>query len=193
MKQTGIIMSGNHPKLILDGTKTMTRRTWGLKEINRNPDEWCFIEEDNIWQFVNQTGSVINIKCPYGQVGSKLWVRETHYRYGHWVKNGLTKTGRQKWLFHADTKKIRFIKPSAGCCSTKTCRGWFKRPSIFMPRWASRITRDITLLRVERLREISEADALAEGGYSVEEFIKLYLTINHLPEDADPWNWVIGW
>lgn len=41
MKETGIIMSGNHPKLIQDGIKTMTRRTWGLEEVNKNPDLWA--------------------------------------------------------------------------------------------------------------------------------------------------------
>ena len=196
MKQTGIIMSGNHPKLILDGIKTLTRRV--IKPTSQT--EWllCVDWDDS---YIKDLGNLLLEHCPYGQVGDRLWVRETHYRYGQWRKNGVTKTGRQKWTFKPQTREVRFYEPTILATSrthqiggsTYRTLGWFKRPSIFMPRWASRITRDITLLRVERLREISEADALAEGGYSVEEFIKLYLTINHLPEDADPWNWVIGW
>ena len=81
VKETGIIMSGDHPLKCLDGTKTMTRRTWGLERINEDPDLWrdpFFDEVTGYWNFwqVN-TGEVLSAKCPYGQVGDRLWVRET--------------------------------------------------------------------------------------------------------------------
>ncbi|GAH88963.1 unnamed protein product, partial [marine sediment metagenome] len=50
MKETGITMSGDHPKLILDGIQTMARRTWGLEEINKSPSLWAYHEECSIPQ-----------------------------------------------------------------------------------------------------------------------------------------------
>ncbi|GAF80987.1 unnamed protein product, partial [marine sediment metagenome] len=77
MKETGIIMSGNHPKLILDGLKTQTRRTWGLREINANPDYWRVRPSgwQGIWEFYasDPTSDSARLKsCPYGQVGDRL-------------------------------------------------------------------------------------------------------------------------
>ncbi|GAI50974.1 unnamed protein product, partial [marine sediment metagenome] len=100
MKQIGIIMSGDHPKLILDGLKTMTRRTWGLEWMNQDPGAVEFLRmEGNLGVFrklrnfrvgsglpsmrsrpeTKLAGSDIlfYVKCPYGQVGDRLWVRET--------------------------------------------------------------------------------------------------------------------
>ncbi len=180
MKEYPIIMSGNHPKLILDGIKTQTRRV-----IKPQPKVTLSWKTDGI------------IKFPYGQVGDRLWVRETHYRWGLWAKNGIAKAGRQKWTFKAVSNTVGGLRfpdnnPPFGS-NDRTLMGWHKRPSIFMPRWASRITLEITEVRVEHLRDISEADAKAEGGYTIEEFIDLFIRINHLPADADPWNWVLGW
>ncbi len=164
MKETGIIMSGNHPKLILDGVKTQTRRV-----IKPQPETVDFTGYHLLWKGKRIVNSSALIPlCPYGQVGDRLWVRETWKEYNS--MGGI--------VYKAD-----------GDLST----GFPWKPSIHMFRKDSRITRDITLLRVELLRDISEADAKAEGGYKIEEFIKLFLKLNHLPEDADPWNWVIGW
>ena len=197
MKETGIIMSGNHPAKILDGTKTMTRRV-----IKPQPPQLfpypCLKGDIVTWSefkagdFPMWAG---HSKCPYGQVGDRLWVRETHYRWGRWIKNGLTKTGKQAWTFKSLNREIAYLDyPPPRLIETNKSRnipGWYKRPSIHMPRRASRITLEITELWAELLRSISPADAMAEGGYTVEEFIKLYLQINHLPDDADPWNWAI--
>lgn len=124
------------------------------------------------------------------RVGDRLWVREKHTFYTDpfmtdvWVafERG---TGIKVTEHYPDGKEVNNLATPAN--------KWRWQPSIHMPRWASRITREITLLRVERLRDISPADAIAEGGYSVDEFIKVFLKINHLPEDANPWDWVIGW
>jgi hypothetical protein len=87
--------------------------------------------------------------CPYGQPGDRLWVRET------WA------------VLHAvDHLKPREIPQGAGMvyyAATENLGGLMKRPSIFMPRWASRITLEVTRVRVERLQDITRADAIAEG------------------------------
>ena len=105
-------------------------------------------------------------KCPYGQVGSILWVRETHYRYGKWIKNGITKTGRQKWAIKPVENgfNVRYFEnPPSYICKKKDEIGYFKRPAIFMPRKYARLFPEITEIRVQRVQEISEVDAVAEG------------------------------
>jgi len=192
MKETGIICSGNHPKLILDDLKTMTRRTRGLEKINECPDDWklWYGEQGknvrNGWlRLCKADMQPVDIKCPYGQVGDRLWVMETWSVTKEW--NDIPPSLLNQFL------DIHYKDGSF----THEIHAFFEqgkwRPSIHMPRWASRIERIITLLRVERLRAISEADAKAEGGYSIEEFIELFLRLNHLPKDVNPWNWVIGW
>ena len=190
MKETGIIMSGDHPKKILDSTKTMTRRVIKIPKYGRIKDG--YVCKDGY--FYNNKGYVQicydlsgcadwkSLYCPYGQVGDRLWVRETYLSH-------CDARGRDYLVTYcADGESRNYITTSE---HSRPKDG--KHPSIHLPRWASRIDRIIALLRVERLRDISEADAKAEGGYTIDEFIKLYLKINHLPEEANPWNWVIGW
>lgn len=94
--------------------------------------------------------------CPYGEPGDRLWVRET------WALESLGDDGeRIVWAadraaaWRSEPKEIYFLE------SLYTPRKW--RPSIFMPRWASRITLEVTGIRIERLQDISEEDARAEG------------------------------
>ena len=105
------------------------------------------------------------IRCPYGAPGDLLWVRETHYRFGHWNKNGISKTGRQKWRFKATTTEIHFagdppddVKPYA-----YRAEGWYKRPSIFMPKKYARTWLRVKRVWPERVQDISIDDMLAEG------------------------------
>ena len=240
-------MSGDHPKLILDGRKTMTRRTWGLERVNSDPDKWILNDfrvelkhgqaivshsgkPNKNWEFVfwqaptfhdAPDGSYLYIKCPYGQVGDRLWVKETiwisdcgKYRcytnqasgdviseQARYTGSGLHRIYRFSVLSHPIPNKRGYafkrwfgdVGTNGNIVSRIEAEFHKKQSARFMPRWASRIERIITLLRAERLRDISPADAQAEGGYTVDEFIKLFLTINHLSEDANPWNWVIGW
>lgn len=107
--------------------------------------------------------------CPHGKPGDFLWVRETHFLYGHWVKNGLNAKGKVKWKFIPNAnmvskKEVRFTdNPPFPVQTTKNSVGWFKRPSIFMPRWACRSILQITEVRAPLLNEITEEDARAEG------------------------------
>jgi hypothetical protein len=127
MTEKPILFSGPMVRAILDGKKTMTRRTHRI-------------------------------------VAGRLWVKETHCRYGYWQKNGTTKTGKQKYKFTALSDEVRYFdNPPDRVERSKEIIGWFKRPSIFMPRWASRITLEVTGVRVERLQEITEEDAIREG------------------------------
>lgn len=181
MKETGIIMSGSHPRDIIEGRKTMTRRTWGLKEINKNSDEWVnpyqLIVDPRIWTWRSRrTGEIMTIKCPYGQVGDWLRVKETFSTHPtHYRADGYElQDGEGQW-----------------------------HPSIFMPRGASRITREITGIRAERLQDITPEDCILEGispNYTVR--IGLPVLFAHLWDSlnakrgyswvSSPWVWVIS-
>lgn len=120
------------------------------------------------------------LKCPYGKPGDELWVREAFMELHPLMDD--------KYNYRADSKMPDAFK-------------W--KPSIFMPRWASRITLQITAVRVERVQDISDKDALAEGvdrtntsipGYARTRFQKLWDSINaqrgHSWE-SNPFVWVI--
>jgi hypothetical protein len=186
MTEHPILFSGPMVRAILDGRKSMTRRIVKFNESHRvkmHHKQW-HIEDENVI-----------LGCPYGQVGSKLWVKETHYLYGQWVENGLTKTGRQKWKFIYEKIWCKYLDNKPGViCVKKDQVGWFKRPSIFMPRWASRITLEITNVRVERLATLSEKDAQREGLDSIESFKNLWNKLNKKEGTLwkeNPWVWIL--
>jgi hypothetical protein len=142
MKSTGLIFSSSMVKALLAGTKTQTRRV-----IRNVPDDTIEIlpVPDKRWrpydrQFLS-TGH--GFRCPYGVAGDQIWVRETWQNdpAGKWGTCYRASGHNQLCKFH----------------------GHLWRPSIFMPRWASRITLELTRVRVEKLQSISEEDAVAEG------------------------------
>jgi hypothetical protein len=141
MKERPILMCAEMVRATLEGRKTQTRRTRGLEEINKNPDEWILSIVNKFFVFI-RNGKTISFSCPYGQVGDRLWVRETY---------GLTVKGWSGYYYKADSTNSGIY----------TRIKW--RSPMHMPRLASRITLEITALRVERLQEISEADAIKEG------------------------------
>lgn len=102
--------------------------------------------------------------CSYGKPGDRLLVRERCQIYGHWVRNGVTRTGRQRWRFstHA-SHQVRYAGDFVAQPKDREELGFWNRPSIFMPKWAVRIVLEIVKVRAQRLQEISEADILAEG------------------------------
>lgn len=156
MKERPILFSGPMVRAILSGRKTQTRRPV-------KPHPPAYIDELHGGELRQrapyqlecpETGSILGYgfedddgrlyQCPYGVPGDRLWVRETFKADGEFAKY---KTGRVRYL--AD------IEPPA------YERGW--RPSIHMPRWASRITLEVVGVRVERVLDITGADAAAEG------------------------------
>jgi hypothetical protein len=139
---------------ILEGRKTQTRRS-----LNPQPDivdvepkfrkhTWA-LWSDSIPKYRNG----LIVECPYGQPGDRLWVRET---FQHFFKG--KEKGACIYLADAGTHRLN-------ACSVEHAKKLWPRwtPSIFMPRWASRITLEIVNVRVERLQDISEEDAKSEG------------------------------
>ena len=177
---------------LLDNRKFMTRRTKGLELINKNPSLYRYDSADDSYgdydnrepdktlhwfERLDEKGKELEkydtIKCPYGQIGDVLWVRETYYAYGKWELSGKTKTGKQKWDFKDLTfwnknmpdggYKYADNPPSNIQNGKSTVEGYYKRPSLFMPKAACRIFLEITEIWVERLNDISEEDAIREG------------------------------
>lgn len=145
-----ILFSTPMVQAILDGRKTMTRRAIKLPfnvPTGFYPDRYNKGEQWTFWN--NEGGSLLPyFKCPYGQVGDVLWVRET---WSPLVIGG----GKN---FDSIAYKANGDEPSS--------IGW--KPSIFMPKSACRLKLRITSIRVERLNEISEKDAKKEGVEIVE-------------------------
>ena len=180
MKERPILFSGQMVRAILDGRKTMTRRV-----VDR---DWWDVCEKGTGGYIECNDSGI-LKCKYGQPEDRLWVRETFVPH---LCCGM----------HAEEIHYRADGESCPIDGT-TIKRW--KPSIFMPRWASRITLEITSVRVERLKDISEADAEAEGVcpngnqfYPKDQykwaFRDLWDSINSARGygwDVNPWVWVI--
>ena len=159
-------------RAILDGRKTMTRRLIksrhesGLFRVCRRiTDNEITSIESLDW---DERNCEKDITCPW-QIGDRLYVREEHYKKGKWIQEGKTKTGLDKWKFVATHPAVLFDhnKPALFERSRNKkypeAEMWYKRPARFMPKSAARIWLEVTDIRVERLQEISEEDAKAEG------------------------------
>lgn len=140
MKEHPILFSTPMVQAILAGKKTQTRRVIKFPE---NPD-WALA-----WHRKSPSEKILF--CPYGIEGDRLWVRETwaHYFHPHEQPNEPT------FVFKADYEN------GNGFVNSGSEIRW--KPSIHMPRSASRITLEITNVRVERLQDISKEDAIEEG------------------------------
>lgn len=213
MKEIPILFSTSMVQAILEGRKTMTRRTKGLDVINEKPDAWVFQEvfthvgkyerEKHIFRFVDGKGGFVDIPCPYGKPGDVLWARES------FSEPVLYDGAEPDYLYKTDGDIQRWGgKP------------W--KPSIHMPKAAARIWLQVTDIRVERLQDITEEDAIAEGilhdeigfkdydkerakGYGHPDydyphvqdarlsFLSLWESINGFESrNANPWVWVVS-
>ena len=217
-KERPILMTTESVKAILDGRKTMTRRVIKPQPIY---DRYSYF---TILRKGRETGDTQNFNngcyphfCPYGQVGDRLWVRETFVlesdaEYGYsedeLKRIGVdrpikTEDGGLDWgVYHliphyrATEPEPNIVAPDQDTYDDKT--RW--APSIFMPRWASRITLEITGVRVERLQEITDTDVDEEGVVynpqatnAPQAFKELWDSINgkKYPWLSNPWVWVI--
>lgn len=176
MKERPIIFSGEMVRAILAGEKTQTRRVVKPQPTKVYPGDGCY--------------PVVNAMCfdekrirfitsPY-HVGMRLWVRETiDGRFGcdsFYVADESRLVDALGWDIGAKHVPCKIIS------------------SIHMPRWASRITLEITNVRVERVQEISEEDAKAEGVDSVKSFKDLWNSIyfeRGFGWNKNPWVWVL--
>jgi len=168
MTERPILFSGPMVRALLDGRKTQTRR--GVKpqpEFYNPADGFPLSDGRNTsvsWRNTHIAPETLPLLCPYGKPGDVLWVRESCWVYGKWHPNGLNKRGGQRWRFEAIGREAIFENPGyEKVAHWGGGKGWAHRPSIHMPRWASRISLRVTDVRVERLNDCSEADARAEG------------------------------
>lgn len=174
-RERPILFSDAMVRAILEGRKLQTRRV-----IKPQPPERCFrpVEEFGGWWWTGE--SYLDayypeeekvVKCPYGQPETRLWVREA------WKPTrSFTALGTSYVRYRADDSRAEVVHGEYGRAGDR----W--RPSIHMPRWASRITLELTEVRVQRLQDISEAEAKAEGAVNLGEagaFASKQLGIGH--------------
>ncbi len=201
MKEHPILMSGSMVRAILEDRKTHTRRVvrWPSHIADKGAQPTSIPYQGQGYQDTRPP-SVSDVwaycHCPYRQ-GGRLWLRET-WRYDDFDSANV--------IYRADIPQDALDQ----------ARGIIKwRPSIYMPRWASRIMLEVTEIRVERVQEITEEDALAEGcrstarmiyegmggpvdyegKFAVDAFAELWDGLNEnrgYGWEANPWTWVIG-
>lgn len=226
IKEHPILFSTPIVQAILAGTKTQTRRTTGLKFVNENPDEFKFIGFEtnpkieiklDIFKeykgyfaiFQNEKEEYTQlVKCPYGQPGDLLWVRET-FKYIHFYPdNGQV-------VVEYRTGEQRIIENFPHWILQKNLNKW--KPSIHMPKAVARLWLNVEGERVERLESISNEDAKAEGinysmspigfcgwdyqtgGYNAmttprSSFMSLWRKVHGIErygETGNPWVWVV--
>lgn len=206
MKERPILFSGPMVRAILDGRKTQTRRV-----VKPQP---LWVGDPGVPFKTRDADPKGIIECPYGQIGDRLWVREA-WSGEYWLKD--IKPIERLGMPHPD--RLVSLTPETWYWADGNPESgdWERpRPSIHMPRWASRITLEITDVRVERLQDISEEDAKREGVNKYDDgpiggmyvdyearqpvpadgpihsFKTLWQSINGPDSwDANPWVWVV--
>ncbi|MDT0355644.1 hypothetical protein RJO15_07705 [Herbaspirillum huttiense F1] len=166
MREIPLLMNGPMVRATLAGHKTNTRREiiriGGFGKITQfgrsdTPGyDWHFRDSAMRWHDLSHAQLMKG--CPYGQVGARLWVRETWrgvVEISH--PDAPVKYGVARYV--PDQQHCRRVEYAA----TQAHDGEPWRPNIHMPRWACRILLEVTGVRVERLQDISERDAVAEG------------------------------
>jgi hypothetical protein len=184
IKERPILFNAQMVRATLSDQKTQTRRA--MKYQVCDPGKFQ-IARPGYCEIVTFEGARIpGWNCPYGKPGDRLWVRETFCWSGYAMDP-------DELLYRADQE---YTLEERGDLSWK--------PSIFMPRWASRITLEITNVRVERLQDITRGDCMSEGcpfpnlnmattkTDPIAWFSNLWCSINGTGSwQANPWVWVI--
>jgi len=195
-----ILFSSPMVLALLEGRKTQTRRVVKPQPEMRSEFEGAYAFTGRLvapgYKAVGLVYADTNmVRCPYGVPGDRLWVREALYLD---FENG--------WCYHADRKHLDMRTEQAEDWELAVPADRYRYPSIHMPRWASRITLEVTAVRVERVQDITEADAVAEGftGLAIEDengrawmppqehFLELFYGLNKRAlRDQNPWVWVV--
>ena len=216
VKERPILMSAPMVRAILGGTKTQTRRVAKKWHILKGHSRDVYHQKGATiadWEMPYFLDS-----CPYGKVGDRLYVKESAWMWCERRPDGVTKAGRPKWHYVPDGGMAWYTatseKPNYRVPSPDTGNEWDWRFKIgrFLPRSAARIFVRVVSVRVERLQDISEADAIEEGiersalGWrdynwapgvhdgldAVNSYQTLWQHINGLESwDANPFVWVI--
>ncbi len=197
MTERGMIFNGEMVRAILDDQKTQTRRVMkpqpdpcpaprGGHWWPSNVFKTMLHVEEEMQNGKGGWGGLVGDACPFGDVGDRIWVRET------WAEAGASapdlKLYRANYPAHVPTH-YENVPPVEDVRWT---------PSIHMPRWASRILLEITDVRVEQLNDISEEDARSEGisGSTARDVKEAYAALWRSIYGSDnwranPWVWVI--
>lgn len=165
MTDKPILFSGPMVRALLEGRKSQTRRV--LKPQPETTQSKQFGLRVNVQDYtidLNKSAfaKVAPSLCATHAIGDRLWLREAHY---------LTDDGESEYAVFAedDAGVTEHLENMQTTMSSHPQIDWSKhlrlRPSIHMPRWASRLTLVVTDVRVQRVQEISEADAVAEGSF----------------------------
>lgn len=198
-----ILFSGDMVRAILDGHKTQTRRIIKPQPVRTHSEVWQLSEKHWMHQWIpgQHAGPVAH--CPYGRPGHRLWVRETWLpdppMDGTWDYYAFT----DGVIYNFDALPEQFRSPEHvmyEASQPDVNLRW--KPSIHMFRWASRITLEITRVRVERLQDISDQDAVREGVEALDSFDpefgargtfrELWQSINgETSWDENPWVWAV--
>ncbi|HCI6678690.1 TPA: hypothetical protein NPP42_001886 [Klebsiella pneumoniae] len=190
----GMIFNAEMVRALLDGRKTQTRRPIKWKQTRFT--EIGEREDGSKWPWSEDAEHACDFwhPCPFGAVGDRIWVREAfrvHSRATDVATLVYKASERNSW-----TEQTRRV-PVAVCNKPATPEKW--TPSLHMPRWASRILLEITGVRVERLRSMSQDDARAEGVIAASGPMEAGLAFRELWDSiygeeswkANPWVWVI--
>lgn len=202
MKERPILFNTEMVRAILDGRKTQTRRVINFGKLSNIKRGRLFYSKTfDSWAIEDKGPSpeadITLVNCPYGKVGDKLWVRET------FAVGSVVGAENDEWYLSQCKGENNFI-PKEYCIRNDIgVEDVIWKPSIFMPRKASRITLEIQNIRVERLQDITLEDAREEGinpkeigsDYEgIKAFEKLWNSINESKGkgwNENPWVWVV--
>lgn len=156
-----ILFTAHMVRAIIGGQKTQTRRIIKLRDGTNPADEDISTHLDGTFDKVMDFSKTYpywqELKCPYGRPGDHLWVRETYLQWQY-------RDGEKGEIVYYDDPNIHdILRDKKSLEKQKQIGNWRIIPSIHMPRAASRITLQITHIRAQRLHDITEADAIAEG------------------------------
>ncbi|EJL90253.1 hypothetical protein [Pantoea sp. GM01] len=212
MKERPIIFNAEMVRAVLEGRKTQTRRIIvpsmrtadSQFELHQQPDgSWRPMHTFNEGSF-DSKGCERPINCPFGAVGDRLWVRET-WQAIHDSSDEHGNVDERTWMPSIIKESDSYWHPIYAASwgnEDRETRDFPWRPSLHMPRWASRITLEITGVRVERLHSITLGDICKEFGcglydfrpatYGFQVWEELWQSIyGEESWQANPWVWVI--